>query len=153
LKLLHIRQSGNGRSLILKGEDEMEDVDAKQQDLNENQANTADSYDAAIRAWLQPEFNELAEWAFGPRGICSLQAIAYGDFTYGGKRPPPVNHPFFRGPPRVDQLLFCKSRYSGDGDHSNFRAVRRKDPEARVLDEYRDTLQALPMESLLVYSK
>lgn len=131
----------------------MERVATKKQDLDEDQADTADSYEAAIRVWLRSEFNELAEWAFGPRGICSLQAIAYGDFTSSSKRPPRVSPHFCYRSPRVDQLLFCRSRCSGDGDQSNFRVVRKKDPEARILDEYRDTLQALPMESLLVYSE
>lgn len=110
---------------------------------NPNHATTAESYDASLRARLRSDFSELAEWAFGPRGIRSLQAIAYGDFSRGGR---------IKRSRRVDQLVLCRSTHdaAGDGEHSPFRIVATDGPEARVLDPYRDALQALPMVPLLV---
>ena len=34
-----------------------------------------------------PEIHELASWAFGPEGLPSLKVLAYGDFSYRGRRP------------------------------------------------------------------
>ncbi|KAH6854109.1 hypothetical protein B0I37DRAFT_22148 [Chaetomium sp. MPI-CAGE-AT-0009] len=158
LKVIHIRQSGVGWSWVIEDdeinpgffrmtpEERRKAVDEQERKesghgVESGHVSTADEYDAALRARIQPEFGELAEWAFGPRGICSLQAIAYGDFSRGGRM----------GRSReVDQLLVCRNTHTGDGEHSNFRIVRKDDPEARVLDKYDDALQALPMEPLML---
>ncbi|KAK3300725.1 uncharacterized protein B0H64DRAFT_21776 [Chaetomium fimeti] len=161
LKVLHIRQSGYGWSLVLEEDEinkgffrmssEEQQKLALEQESEESERGvegghdtTADEYDAGLRARIRPEFKDFAEWAFGPQGIRSLQAIAYGDFSCSGR---------VGRPRRMEQLLLCRNAHVGDGENTNFRIVRKDDPGVRVLDEYHDALQALPMEPLLEYSR
>lgn len=115
-----------------------------ERDADTADASQADSYDAFLRARLRPKFTKFAEWAFGPQGIGSLRVIAFGDFGRGGR-------PGRTDSEQIDQLILSRNTHAaGEGKHGNFRILSHDDAEARVfLDEYRDALEALPMEPLL----
>ncbi|TQN68160.1 hypothetical protein CSHISOI_07305 [Colletotrichum shisoi] len=82
---------------------------------------------------LRPRFRRLAEWAFGPGGPPSLRAIAYGDFTHGGRD-------------GEGNIIVCRSAGGGAGFRECYRGSRQWDD---LVDEYRDTLEACPTQSLL----
>lgn len=81
---------------------------------------------------LRPDLCRLAEWAFGPRGVASLQIIAYGDFAYGG-----------RGDSQ--NLCLCK----GTDEGKRFQLIAVSDPAWKdVQHKYRNVLEACPAEPL-----
>lgn len=94
---------------------------------------TAGGNEAGFGRRLRDEFRRFVEWVFGPQGLASLQIVAFGDFAYGGRA-------------AQNNLLFCRST---DG-RSNFRLLSESGTEwEEVLDEYRNALEACPVEPLL----
>ncbi|WQF84562.1 Putative F-box domain-containing protein [Colletotrichum destructivum] len=82
---------------------------------------------------LRPRFRRLAEWAFGPGGPPSLRAIAYGDFTHGGRD-------------GEGNIIVVRSAGSGAGFRECCKDSRQWDD---LVNEYRDMLEACPTQSLL----
>ncbi|TIC93708.1 hypothetical protein CH35J_009063 [Colletotrichum higginsianum] len=82
---------------------------------------------------LRPRFRRFAEWAFGPGGPPSLRAIAYGDFTHGGRD-------------GEGNIIVCRSAGGGAGFRECDRDSRQWDD---LVDEYRDMLEACPTQRLL----
>lgn len=85
---------------------------------------------------LRPEFRRFAEWVFGPQGVGSLQLIVVGDLAYGDRAP------------RHNLII---RRSITDGGISDFRVISHDNlvGELEVLGEYRDALEACPVEPLL----
>jgi hypothetical protein len=91
-----------------------------------------------------PEIHELASWAFGPEGLPSLQVLAYGDFSYRGRRP---------------NLVLCRSKSLDDSDIQKsasrlsslaYREVTKADfSEQEILYTNAHFLEACPEDSLL----
>ncbi|PHH76230.1 hypothetical protein CDD80_1716 [Ophiocordyceps camponoti-rufipedis] len=80
-------------------------------------------------ATLKKKFTDLAEWAFGPRGIQSLQVIAYGEFALGYPWP---GHSLF---------LVRNRRAAGGYDEVQVE----DDLGRRLCIEYKLTLEACPL--------
>jgi hypothetical protein len=94
-----------------------------------------------------PGIHDLANWAFGPDGLPSLQVLAYGDFSYRGRRP---------------NLVFCRSKLDDSDVQKSaigvfdltYREVTKADvSEQEILDINADFLEACPEDSLLYESK
>jgi hypothetical protein len=83
---------------------------------------------------------ELARWAFSPRGLLSLGMIAVGDFSYQGRY-------------AMYQEVLVRNNRQGGGSHSgkeSFRRVLRKDqPHVALTDDYRHALPACPASNIL----
>ncbi|RSL77479.1 hypothetical protein CEP52_017714 [Fusarium oligoseptatum] len=83
------------------------------------------------RRVLSREFSHFAEWAFGPRGIPSLDVIVFGDFSYGG---------------RLFGNLMIGRNMDGTG---NSRVIEEGEYEwNEVLDKYGTMMEACPEEEL-----
>ncbi|KAI8670234.1 hypothetical protein NCS55_00768700 [Fusarium keratoplasticum] len=83
---------------------------------------------------LRDQFYRFAEWAFGPQGLVTLEAIAYGGFAQGG---------------RVGRHSFVLCRTMGD--ESGFRLLNQDGPGWKALmDRYCNALEACPDEPPLV---
>lgn len=91
-----------------------------------------------------PEIHQLASWAFGPEGLPSLQVLAYGDFSYRGRRP---------------NLVLCRCELLDDSDIQKsaaglsglaYREVTKADiSEQETLYTNAHFLEACPEDSLL----
>jgi hypothetical protein len=102
-----------------------------------------DKSDTKFSAALS-EIHELASWAFGPEGLPSLQVLAYGDFSYRGRRP---------------SLVLCRSKSLHDFDIQRsapgtldlaYREVTKTDvSEQEILWNNADFLEACPEDPLL----
>lgn len=80
-------------------------------------------------AALKKDFTDLAEWAFGPRGIRSLRVIAYGEFALGYPWP---GH----------SLFLVRNRRLSEG----YDVVQiESDLGRRIRTEYKLTLEACPL--------
>ena len=93
----------------------------------------SDTEDVAPGPELLPELRGFASWAFGPHGIPSLQMIALGDYAHGGRA-------------TWNNFLLCRCTEEG----KRFRYIANHEPAAKeILEEYRDMLEACPIEPLL----
>lgn len=82
---------------------------------------------------FRPELRDFAGWAFGPHGIPSLQVIALGDYAHGGRA-------------TWNNFFLCRCTEEG----KRFRYLADYEPMAQeIRKEYRDTLEACPVEPLL----
>ncbi len=94
---------------------------------------------------------EFASWVFGNEGIPSLQVLAYGDFSFGGRF---ENHSF----------IFCRGEWELEGEPKEngeggdirfrtlpFRLLRDGDAEMKELvSENRDFLTTCPTDTILL---
>lgn len=88
-----------------------------------------------------PELDEFATWAFGSEGIQSLQVIACGDFSYGG---------------RYSNGNICLGR-AGEavttigGDARNYLILGKSGrPFQELLTKYSNVLEACPVQPLMM---
>lgn len=93
---------------------------------------------------MLPEIHELASWAFGPEGLPNLQILAYGDFSYRGRRPHLVLCRF----KSLDGVDIQKSA-AGLSDLA-YREVTKEDvSEQEILYTNAHFLEACPEDPLL----
>ncbi|KAK3316913.1 hypothetical protein B0H66DRAFT_641657 [Apodospora peruviana] len=169
LKVLHIRQTEEQR---YQGSWFFESPDNSIAPIISN----VDDPPSRFRAntpWqpIRPELRDLADWAFGPQGIPSLQVIACGDFGHG-------RNVAFRGDPtsssfQCDNMFLCRRReqhipaaeevpaveswrYPGRNANWSIFLPTEADPSthdwAAIIERNRDALQALPVSPLLDYN-
>jgi len=82
---------------------------------------------------IRPELRQFANWAFGPNGIPSLHVIALGDYAHGGRA-------------CWNNFFLCKCKEDG----KRFRRLDNYETSvADIRDEYRELLEACPVETLL----
>jgi hypothetical protein len=84
---------------------------------------------------------DLAQWAFGPDGLLSLEVIAFGDFSYEGRH-------------KESQVLLVRNTGQGNfRDGVIQRTFRYRLPTDRwqkiLLEDYSTALAALPADPLL----
>jgi len=85
------------------------------------------------------KLSRFAEWAFGARGIPSLDVIAYGDFSYNER---------FKERNEILCRTMLGSAYQERKTDSNFRRMRLKERED-FIREHVEFLEACPMDFLL----
>lgn len=85
---------------------------------------------------LRPEFRQFLEWVFGPNGVPTVQFIAYGDFSYGGRR----------GRRGGRNLIL---RRGSDGTAAIQVRLSLESLWDDVPHQYRNLLEACPLEPLL----
>lgn len=136
------QEGGNSDDGIYSDEKGSSDEDSSsERDSSGDGDSSSDEVSESYR--LQPQLSRLAEWAFGPDGIPSLEVIACGDFAYRG-RP--------SGFKRVDVIL-CRPAV---GSEEGFRILDRFDDSSseereEIIDTYRDFLEVCPVEPLFVW--
>lgn len=87
---------------------------------------------------LSKSMRNFARWAFGPRGLLSLEMIAVGDFSYRERY-------------ALYQVVLVRNNRQGDGSHSgkeNFRRMLRTDEQHVFMDDYEHVLAACPASYL-----
>lgn len=91
------------------------------------------------------EVDNFAQWAFGPDGLPALEILAYGDFSFQGRRP---------------NILFCRSLdilMDGQSDTSSpipsttpFRVMTAREAKScDLVQDNLDFLEACPEDILL----
>ncbi|KAL2022247.1 hypothetical protein VTK56DRAFT_5857 [Thermocarpiscus australiensis] len=141
LKLLHLRQTGSHKrqhgSLFL---DLPAPTNRRRREANQVREVRHD----ILQDMLNEPLRRLAEWAFGPQGIPSLEIIACGDFAHG------------RDGDTLHNAFVCRSK---DRDGDGRRAYRVFDPRDRehehewagVVRPHRGFLEACPVGSIYEY--
>ncbi|OAL51397.1 hypothetical protein IQ07DRAFT_631268 [Pyrenochaeta sp. DS3sAY3a] len=137
LRLLHIRQSGDDL-YMLENWGLLEDVGVDTATTSQSGENGAESECSPKK--LTARLHNLAQWAFGPQGLPSLEAIICGDFSYDG---------------RYHQSNVFLSRNYGHQQHDcagqTFRQLSQDDQQRReLLGEYKDMISACPATPLLL---
>lgn len=94
-----------------------------------------------LQGVLTPSFHDLAEWAFGPQGIPSLQIIAFGDFAYR------------RNGWSLHNIFVCRNADKGSAGR-RYRVFDARDKEhegewAPIVEPYWAFLEACPVGPLL----
>lgn len=93
---------------------------------------------------LTRTLNDLAQWAFGPDGLPSLEVIAFGDFSYNGR--------YAWGNVILSRKRGRQCEFHKDSKwpcHCVFEYIEDDDAISwDLLDEYSDMLEACPMEPL-----
>ncbi|KAK7928614.1 hypothetical protein PG985_005612 [Apiospora marii] len=91
-----------------------------------------DSRTARLLSHLRKEFVQFLAWVFGSQGVASLQTVVFGDFAHGR---------FSR-----ESMMLCR----GTDEGMDFRIYGDYDAEfRRIFDEYRDVLEACPVDPFL----
>ncbi|GAB1316467.1 hypothetical protein MFIFM68171_06677 [Madurella fahalii] len=155
LKVLHIRQTGLSKmnhgsmamvlprsrlarqTMILHRTERGEEDEGL--DYEDTWVKSADHQ--VLQGILNPSLHRLAEWAFGPQGIPSLQLIAFGDFAYR------------RNGWSLHNIFVCRSADKGSGDRA-YRVFGARDKEhedewAPIVAPYWPFLEACPVGPLL----
>jgi hypothetical protein len=85
--------------------------------------------------------HKFAHFAFGPKGLLSLQVIALGDFCYDGRF-------------AQTTAFLVRSASGNDAMGCSYRQIRHEDYELRVLiDKYYDALSACPSSGQFKYER
>jgi hypothetical protein len=111
-------------------------------DSSENLANLSSNAPSTSRSTKEsdPEHGfkveeatqKFAQFAFGPKGLLSLQVIALGDFCYDGRF-------------AQTTAFLVRSAPGNDATDCSYRQIRHEDSEQRALIErYHDALSACP---------
>lgn len=138
LKLLHLRQSkADFRDRTYPTN--FFDLVTELKESSGKGASTSDDANMIYPLRMNEQLRRLAEWAFGPDGIPSLEVIACGDYAHGGRPDEKTDS--------VD-LILCRPKA---GSQEGFRILTRLDDECReereeIIDEYRDFLGACPVD-------
>jgi hypothetical protein len=95
---------------------------------------------------------EFSHWAFGAGGIPSLQALAYGDFSFEGRF-------------RSENIILCRQTWTipkwksntlrddKEGERLHFRPIKDSDIKMmELVSENMDFLGACPVDSIVVKS-
>lgn len=137
LECVHIRQSGADLQHYRSWGTDLERLSPQVMDSgNRCILDSASGY----QKYVSESLAEFANWAFGPRGIRSLQLIAFGDFSCLGRY-------------KDDTVLL--ERVSGPTTPGNqgdlcFQAMGTDvKPLLGLLDKYKDAIEACPADSLL----
>lgn len=88
---------------------------------------------------LSKSMQDFARWAFGPRGLLSLEMVAVGDFSYQGRY-------------AMYQVVFVRNHRQGDGSQSgkeSFRRMLRTNERHVLIDDYELVLSTCPASHLL----
>ncbi|KAH7067917.1 hypothetical protein FB567DRAFT_541451 [Paraphoma chrysanthemicola] len=126
IRILHLRQSCH--DLL----DSLPANDPRHEEEND------DGY--CIRK-LKRSFQDLAQWAFGSEGLLSLEVIALGDFSYGGRY-------------AETQLVFVRNAGQGECKHCvngiTFRQILPVDSRQKdLIENWDDFLAACPSTRIL----
>ncbi|KAK0615555.1 hypothetical protein B0T17DRAFT_538464 [Bombardia bombarda] len=140
LKFLHTRYK-----YIWNGEHLGESPSWLRPDLERSSESVAysltDEEDASRRTWLaQPPASWLAEWAFGPDGLPSLEAVALGPTSH------PENDPHYTDKKvEEENIILCRSVPGARVGQSNFNVPRRGGRLwTKIVDEYGTFMRACP---------
>ena len=112
-------------------------------DLSLSDSDENDEYDSSEETkpllGLEPDFYNLAKWAFGPNGIHSLRVIAFGDFSYGERAGVLCN------------VILCRNDSQRRlMQQHNFHRVKMDEWEAHdYLRKYTAALEACPVNSFM----
>jgi hypothetical protein len=111
-----------------------------------NQSSHSESSGASLSEDEPPELTQplydLAQWAFGPKGLLFLQVIAFGDFSYEGRY-------------AQSNVFLCRNIgphqvHGQDMAGQTFRHLSDDDQSLRdLLDKYSEILEACPADPLL----
>ena len=124
LKFLHIRRSKHNVDLSLRNHIVLWTVKGEFESVG---------MDTSEDPMLKYELFDFARWAFGPRGISTLQFLAFGDFSYDGRH-------------KDRCLLFYRQRI---GSINGFRLASRDNViEFSGIDKPFDFLSTCPTERL-----
>lgn len=136
LQILHLRRSGPDFAHYADWSQYFKDNSPHERESRRKDDGTSSDHGLSE---FGDDFEDFAQWVFGPNGIPSLRLLAFGDFSYRG-RFVEYNH------------LLCRKSHSQAGHHRPrryFRTITDDDNELwDLFDKHHDALEACPTDSL-----
>lgn len=144
LKILHIRQTGQNHapgkpyeSRALLGTEGLIAKGLEVEEETVTTGKTAIPYNK-LQDVLDPTFRDFLEWAFGSKGISSLQMVAFGDFSHARKT-------LF-----THNLYICRAKDGDAVEGATFRVFDQRDNKQatrwdRYIGPHKRFLRACPM--------
>jgi hypothetical protein len=137
LRILHVRQSGAD----IRRSGSWGELHPYENTASEPDSPASGESAQNLGPILTKPLRNLAQWAFGPEGLLSLQVIAFGDFSYEGRY-------------ANSQVLLVRNTAESDSRHGTkehtFRRIRLTDQwQNDLISRYSQMLAACPTSPLL----